>query len=132
MTVSPRLDASGVPVGKVAVPKIVQKPPLPREDAPEMLVCRAPVPKTGQKPSSPRRDAPEAIVGKVAVPKTGLRPSLPRGDATETLVGKVAVPMDLPRTQSGPRPADRCSDLTDWFRLLNVLYLGAQDNSETV
>ena len=47
MTFSPRRDASGVPVGKVAVPK------------------------TGQKPPSPRRDAPEALVGKVAVPKTG-------------------------------------------------------------
>ncbi|MCI6526825.1 MAG: hypothetical protein MR441_06320 [Bacteroidales bacterium] len=50
MTVSPRLDASGVPVGKVAVPK------------------------TGQKPSSPRRDASETLVDKVAVPKTGQKP----------------------------------------------------------
>ena len=33
MTVSPRLDASGVPVGKVAVPKTGQKPPSPRQDA---------------------------------------------------------------------------------------------------
>ena len=84
MTVSPRLDASGVPVGKVAVPKTGQKPPSPREDAPDVPV------------------------------------------------DKVTVPMGLPRTRSGPRPADKCSDLTDWFRLLNVLYLRAQDNSETV
>ena len=93
---------------------------------------KVPVPKTGQKYSSPRRDAPEALVGKVAVPKTGQKPSSPRRDASETLVDKVTVPMDLPRTRSGPRPADKCSDLTDWFRLLNVLYLRAQDDSETV
>ena len=90
------------------------------------------MPKTGLRPSLPRLDASGVPVGKVAVPKTGLRPSLPRLDASGVLVGKVPVPMDLPRTRSGPRPADRCSDLTDWFRLLNVLYLGAQDNSETV
>ena len=81
---------------------------------------------------SPRLDAPGALVGKVAVPKTGQKPSSPRRDVSGALVGKVAVPMDLPRTRSGPRPADKCSDLTDWFRLLNVLYLGAQDDSETV
>ena len=56
----------------------------------------------------------------------------PGRDAPRAPVGKVPMPMDLPRTQSGPRPADKCSDLTDWFRLLNVLYLRAQDNSETV
>ena len=36
------------------------------------------VPKTVQKPPSPRRDAPEALVGKVAVPKTGQKNALPR------------------------------------------------------
>ena len=71
-------------------------------------------------------------MGKVAVPKTGQKPPSPRADASETFVDKVAVPMDLPHTRSGPRPADKCSDLTDWFRLLNVLYLRAQDDSETV
>ena len=81
---------------------------------------------------SPRLDASGVPVDKVAVPKTVQKPPSPHGDATGVPVGKVAVPMDLPRTRSGPRPADKCSDLTDWFRLLNVLYLRAQDNSETV
>ena len=90
--------------------------------------CRRPV----RRPSSPRLDASGLPVGKVAVPKTVRRPSLPREDAPDVPVDKVTVPMDLPRTHSGPRPADKCSDLTDWFRLLNVLYLRAQDDSETV
>ena len=81
---------------------------------------------------SPRLDASGAPVGMVAVPKTGQKPPSPREDAPDVPVDKVTVPMDLPRTRSGPRPADKCSDLTDWFRLLNVLYLRAQDNSETV
>ena len=45
MTPSPRRDASGGPVGIVAVPKSGQKPPLPREDAPEVLVGEVAVPK---------------------------------------------------------------------------------------
>ena len=45
MTVSPRLDAPGALVGKVAVPKTVQKPPSPRENASEVPVGRASVPK---------------------------------------------------------------------------------------
>ena len=36
-------------MGRVAVPKTVQKPPLPREDATEASVGRVSVPKTGQK-----------------------------------------------------------------------------------
>ena len=119
-------------MGKVTVPKTGLRPSLPRRDASGVPVGKVAVPKTGHKPPSPRRDAPGALVGKVAVPKTGQNPPSPHGDATGVHVGKVPVPMDLPRTRSGPRPADRCSDLTDWFRLLNVLYLRAQDNSETV
>ena len=119
-------------MGKVAVPKTGQKPSSPRRDASETLVDKVAVPKTGQKPPSPRRDASGVPVGKVAVPKTGQTPPSPRLDASGVHVGKVPVPMDLPRTRSGPRPADKCSDLTDWFRLLNVLYLRAQDDSETV
>ena len=41
-------------MGKVAVPKTVQKPPSPREDASEVLVGMVAVPKTGQKPPLPR------------------------------------------------------------------------------
>ena len=37
-------------MGGVAVPKTVQKPPLPREDAPEVPVGKVAVPKTVQKP----------------------------------------------------------------------------------
>ena len=43
---SPRRDAPEVAVGKVAVPKTVQKPPSPREDGPEVLVGKVAVPKT--------------------------------------------------------------------------------------
>ena len=49
----PREDAPEVPVGKVAVPQTVQKPPSPRRDAPETLVGLLSVPKTGQEPPSP-------------------------------------------------------------------------------
>ena len=45
-----REDATEASVGRVAVPKTVQKPPLPREDATEVPVGWVPVPKTGQKP----------------------------------------------------------------------------------
>ena len=48
-----REDATEVPVGRVAVPKTVQKPPLPREDATEASVGRVAVPKTGQKTPLP-------------------------------------------------------------------------------
>ena len=54
MTVSPRRDGTGVPVGWVAVPKTGQKPPLPRGDGSEVPVGMVAVPKTGQKPPSPR------------------------------------------------------------------------------
>ena len=37
-------------MGRVAVPKSVQKPPSPREDATEAPVGRVAVPKTGKKP----------------------------------------------------------------------------------
>ena len=42
-------------MGKVAVPKTVQKPPSPRGDATEASVGRVTVPKTGQK-SALQRD----------------------------------------------------------------------------
>ena len=42
---SPRRDASGAPVGMVAVPKTGQKPPSPREDATEVPVGKVAVPK---------------------------------------------------------------------------------------
>ena len=45
----PRRDGSEVPVGKVAVPKTSQKPPLPRRDASGAPVGKVAVPKTGQK-----------------------------------------------------------------------------------
>ena len=51
---SPRRDATEVPVGRVAVPKTVQKPPSPRRDATEMVVEVGSVPKTGQKNALPR------------------------------------------------------------------------------
>ena len=38
----------------VAVPKTVQKPPLPREDAPGVPVGLLSVPKTGQRNALPR------------------------------------------------------------------------------
>ncbi|MDD7136031.1 MAG: hypothetical protein PUH82_06735 [Bacteroidales bacterium] len=41
----PRGDGSEEPVGKVAVPKTVQKPPSPRRDASEISVGRVAVPK---------------------------------------------------------------------------------------
>ena len=40
-----REDATETSVGRVAVPKTVQKPPLPREDATEAPVGRVAVPK---------------------------------------------------------------------------------------
>ena len=58
-------------MGGVAVPKTVQKPPLPREDAPEVPVDRGPMPKTVQKSRSPRRDASDVLLSLVAVPKEG-------------------------------------------------------------
>ena len=58
-------------MGGVAVPKTVQKPPLPREDAPEVPVDRGPVPKTVQKPPLPRRDATDVLLLVVAAPKEG-------------------------------------------------------------
>ena len=88
----PRRDASGVPVGRVDVPKIVQKPPSPRRDASGVAVGMVAVPKTVPKPPSPREDAPEASVGKVAVPKSGQKPPSPRRDASGVPVGKVSVP----------------------------------------
>ena len=56
-------------MGGVAVPKTVQKPPLPREDAPEVPVDRGPMPKTVQKPPLPRRDATDVLLLVVAAPK---------------------------------------------------------------
>ena len=44
-----RENATEAPVGRVAVPKTVQKPPLPCGDATELPVGRVAVPKTGQK-----------------------------------------------------------------------------------
>ena len=41
-------------MGKVAVPKTVQKPSSPHEDATEVPVGEVAVPKTGQKNASPR------------------------------------------------------------------------------
>ena len=58
-------------MGGVAVPKTVQKPPLPREDAPEVPVDRGPMPKTVQKPPLPRRDATDVLLLLVAAPKEG-------------------------------------------------------------
>ena len=58
-------------MGGVAVPKTVQKPPLPREDAPEVPVDRGPMPKTVQKPPLPRRDATDVLLLVVAAPKEG-------------------------------------------------------------
>ncbi|MDD6829946.1 MAG: hypothetical protein PUD74_09235 [Bacteroidales bacterium] len=49
MDCSARGDATGVPVGRVAVAKTVQKPPSPREDAPEMPVGKVAVPKSGRR-----------------------------------------------------------------------------------
>ena len=51
---------------------------MPRENAPEVPVGRVAVPKTGQKPPLPREDATEASVGSVAVPKTGQKSALQR------------------------------------------------------
>ena len=58
-------------MGGVAVPKTVQKPPLPREDAPEVPVDRGPMPETVQKPPLPRRDATDVLLLVVAAPKEG-------------------------------------------------------------
>ena len=74
-----------------------------REDATEVPVGKVSVPKTVQKPPSPRRDAPEVAVGMVAVPKTVQKPPSPREDAPEAPVGLLSVPMGLPSTQSEPR-----------------------------
>ena len=54
MTVSPRRDGTGVPVGRVAVPKTGQKPPSPRRDASGIPVGMVAVPKPGQKNALPR------------------------------------------------------------------------------
>ena len=43
---------------------------LPRGDATGVLVGKVAVPKTGQKPPSPRGNGSEVPVGRVAVPKT--------------------------------------------------------------
>ena len=43
-----RGDGSEVLVGRVAVPKDVQKPPSPRENGYEVPVGKVAVPKTGQ------------------------------------------------------------------------------------
>ncbi|MBS7277529.1 MAG: hypothetical protein KIG67_04500 [Bacteroidales bacterium] len=56
------------------MPKTGQKPSSPREDATGASVGRVAVPKTGQKSALPREDATEASVGRVAVPKTGREP----------------------------------------------------------
>ncbi|MDD6829375.1 MAG: hypothetical protein PUD74_06295 [Bacteroidales bacterium] len=53
------------------MPKTVQKPPSPRRDASGAPVGKVAVPKTFQKLPSPRRDAPGAPVGLLSVPKTG-------------------------------------------------------------
>ena len=53
---SPRRDAPEAPVGKVAVPKPVQKPPSPRRDAPEVPVGRVAVPE-GQPKIGHRSDS---------------------------------------------------------------------------
>ena len=45
MTTSPREDATEVPVGRVAVPKVRYKTGLPRQDVSEVPVGRASVPK---------------------------------------------------------------------------------------
>ena len=74
-----------------------------REDATEVPVGKVSVPKTVQKPPSPREDAPEASVGKVAVPKSGQKPHSPRRDASGTPVGLLSVPMGLPSTRSEPQ-----------------------------
>ena len=58
-------------MGGVAVPKTVQKPPLPREDGPEVPVDRGPMSKTVQKSRSPRRDATDVLLSLVAAPKEG-------------------------------------------------------------
>ena len=73
-----RENATEVPVGRVAVPKTVQKPSSPREDDPEVPVGRVAVPKTGQKRPLPREDDPKVPVGRVAVPKTGQKNTSPR------------------------------------------------------
>ena len=68
-TALPRRDASGVPVGKVAVPKGSQKTASPREDGSGEPVGRVAVPKSSQKTALPRRDSSEVPVGQVPVPK---------------------------------------------------------------
>ena len=98
-----REDATEVSVGRGAVPKTGQKPPLPRRDASGVPVGRVVVPKIVQKPPSPRRDASGVPVGKVSVPKPGQKPPSPRQDASGAPVGLLSVPMGLPSTQSGPR-----------------------------
>ena len=83
MTPSPRRDASGVPVGRDAVPKTLQKNALPREDATEVPMGRVAVPKgahsTVHRPvrhrfgaGLPLGDGSEAPIGWVAVPKWAL------------------------------------------------------------
>ena len=65
-----------------------------REDPIEASVGWVAVPKTVQKPPLPRRDASGAPVGKVAVPKDDQKNTLPRGDATEASVGMMVVAKD--------------------------------------
>ena len=52
------------------MPKTGQKPPSPRRDASGIPVGMVAVPKPGQKNALPREDATETSVGRVAVPKT--------------------------------------------------------------
>ena len=70
---------------------------LPREDASGVPVGKVPMPKAGQKPSSPRRDVSEALVGKVAVPMD-LPHTLsgPRRPKTARFYGRAPAP-DLDR-----------------------------------
>ena len=84
-------------MGRVAVPKTGQKPLSPRRDATEVPVGRVAVPKTGQKNSLPRRVGSGALVGRVPVPKTGQKNSLPRRDASGVPVGRVVVPKQIVR-----------------------------------
>ena len=45
-------------MGKVAVPKTGQKPPLPRDDGSEVLVGKVAVPESGQKSPFATRGCP--------------------------------------------------------------------------
>ena len=100
---SPHWDGSEVHEGRVAVPKICQKPPSPRRNASGVLVGMGAVPNPVVNPTlipltvpisfpSARGDGTEVPVGRGAVPKTGQKPPSPRGDGTEVPVGMVPVP----------------------------------------